>query len=174
MEILVNDITLSKIENMIFVIREQKVMIDSDLAELYGVETKALKRAVRRNIDRFPVDFMFEMSQDELHDWRYQFGTSNREKMGIRIKPFVFTELGVAMLSSILNSNQAIAVNISIMRIFAKLRSFLLLEKGVTEKMNRLESGTNKIFKVVFERLDTLEEIVDTKLPSTKKKIGLK
>lgn len=169
-----SDISLSKIENMIYVIRDQKVMIDSDLAELYGVETKALKRSVRRNINRFPVDFMFEMTQEELEIWRYQFGTSNREKMGIRIKPFVFTELGVAMLSSVLNSHQAIAVNISIMRIFAKLRSFLLLEKGVSERMNRLESGTNKIFKVVFERLDAIEAIVDTKLPSIKKKIGLK
>lgn len=168
-----SDVSLSKIESMIYIIRDQKVMIDSDLAELYGVDTKALKRAVRRNINRFPPDFMFEMTQEELANWRYQFGTSNREKMGIRIKPFVFTELGVAMLSSILNSDQAIAVNISIMRIFAKLRSFLLLEKGVSERMNRLESGTNKIFKVVFERLDAIEAIVDTKLPLTKKKIGL-
>lgn len=169
-----SDLSLSKIENMIYIIRDQKVMIDSDLAELYGVETKALKRAVRRNLNRFPDDFMFEMTRDELENWRYQFGTSNREKMGIRIRPFVFTELGVAMLSSVLNSDQAIAVNISIMRIFAKLRSFLLLEKGLTERINRLESGTNKIFKVVFERLDGLETVVDTKLPKTKKKIGLK
>jgi hypothetical protein len=110
MENLVSDVSLSKIENMIYIIRDQKVMIDSDLAELYGVETKALKRAVRRNLNRFPVDFMFEMTQEELENWRYQFGTSKREKMGIRIKPFVFTELGVAMLSSILNSDQAIAV----------------------------------------------------------------
>jgi hypothetical protein len=169
-----SDVSLSQIENMIYMVRGQKVMLDSDLAELYGVETKALKRAVRRNLSRFPDDFMFEMTQDELENWRYQFGTSNREKMGIRIKPFVFTELGVAMLSSVLNSDQAIAVNISIMRIFAKLRSFLLLEKGLTERMNSLESGTNKIFKVVFERLDAMEVIIDTKLPSTKKRIGLK
>ena len=101
--------SLSKIENMIYMIREQKVMIDSDLAELYGVETKALKRAVRRNLNRFPDDFMFEMTQDELENWRYQFGTSKREKMGIRIKQFVFTELGVAMLSSILNYSRLIS-----------------------------------------------------------------
>lgn len=169
-----NEVSLSKIEDMIYFIRDQKVMMDFDLAQLYGVETKNLKKAVRRNMSRFPDDFMFEMSKEELENWRCQFGTSNRVKMGLRVQPFVFTELGVAMLSSVLNSDQAIAVNISIMRIFAKLRSFLLLEKGVTERMNRLESGTNKIFKVVFERLDAMETIIDTKLPATKKKIGLK
>lgn len=168
------DVSLAKIENMIYVVRGQKVMIDFDLAELYGVETKALKRAVRRNLNRFPEDFMFEMTKEELNNWRCQFGTSNSIKMGLRTQPFVFTELGVAMLSSILNSEQAINVNIAIMRIFAKLRSFLLLEKGLNDRMNRLESGTNKVFKIVFERLDSIEAVVDSKLPSTKKKIGLK
>lgn len=91
------EITLSKIESIIYVIRGQKVMLDSDLAELYGVETKNLKKAVRRNLDRFPEDFMFELTKEELENWRFQFGTSNREKMGLRIQPFVFTESGVAM-----------------------------------------------------------------------------
>ena len=94
--------------------------------------------------------------------------------MGLRIKPFVFTELGVAMLSSILNTERAVSINISIMWIFVKLRSFLLLEKGLNERMNKLESGTNKVFKVVFERLDSIKEVIDTKLPTTKRKIGLK
>lgn len=169
-----NEIGLAKIESMIYIIRGQKVMIDSDLAELYGIETKALKRAVRRNINRFPSDFMFEMSEEELKNWRYQFGASNSIKMGLRIKPFVFTELGVAMLSSVLNTEKAIFINISIMRIFVKLRSFLLLEKSLNERMNKLESGTNKVFKAVFERLDSIEEVIDTKLPTTKRKIGLK
>lgn len=169
-----DEIGLAKIESMIYIIRDQKVMLDSDLAELYGIETKALKRAIRRNLNRFPTDFMFEMTEDELKNWRYQFGTSNSIKMGLRIKPFVFTELGVAMLSSILNTDKAISINISIMRIFVKLRSFLLLEKGLNERMNKLESGTNKVFKVVFERLDSIEEAIDTKLPTKKKKIGLK
>jgi hypothetical protein len=149
-------------------------MLDSDLAELYGIETKNLKKAVRRNLNRFPSDFMFEMSDEELRNWRCQFGTSNSIKMGLRIKPFVFTELGVAMLSSILNTERAVSINISIMRIFVKLRSFLLLEKGLNERMNKLESGTNKVFKAVFERLDSIEEVIDTKLPTTKRKIGLK
>lgn len=169
-----DEISLAKIESMIYIIRDQKVMLDSDLAELYGIETKALKRAIRRNMNRFPSDFMFEMSDEELKNWRYQFGTSNSSKMGLRIKPFVFTELGVAMLSSILNTEKAVSINISIMRIFVKLRSFLLLEKGLNERMNKLESGTNKVFKAVFERLDSIEEVIDTKLPTTKRKIGLK
>ena len=91
-----SNLQLSQIENMIYVIRGQRVMLDSDLAKLYGTETKALKRAIRRNLNRFPSDFMFEMTDDELKNWRYQFGTSNSIKMGLRIKPFVFTELGVA------------------------------------------------------------------------------
>ena len=158
---------------MIYVIRGHKVMMDSDLAELYGVETKTLKRAVKRNLARFPSDFMFELTKKELQNWRYQFGTSNREKMGLRIPPFAFTEQGVAMLSSVLRSERAIQVNISIMRIFTKLRSFLMLEKDLREKMDKLEKDTNRMFKVVFERLDEYEEIITPKLPPNRKKIGL-
>lgn len=163
-----------KIEAMIYTIRGKRVMMDSDLSELYGVETKALKRAVRRNLNRFPEDFMFEMSKEELENWRYQFGTSNFVKMGLRIQPFVFTELGVAMLSSVLNSEQAISVNISIMRIFAKLRSFLFLEKEINERMNKLEVETNEVFQVVFKRLDAMEKIIVPRLSPNRKKIGLK
>lgn len=168
-----SEVSFAKIEDMIYMVRGQKVMMDFDLAELYGVQTKNLKKAVRRNMARFPNDFMFEMSKEELENWRFQFGTSNRVKMGLRVQPFVFTELGVAMLSSFLNSEQAISFNISIMRIFAKLRSFLLLEKGLNDRMDRLESGTNKVFKVIFERLDSIEEIVDFKVPTKRKRIGL-
>lgn len=149
-------------------------MIDSDLAELYGVETKALKRAVRRNLSRFPDDFMFEMTVQELENWRYQFGTSNRQKMGLRIQPFVFTELGVAMLSSVLTGERAAQVNITIMRTFIRLRSFLAFESTLSEKMSELQDGTNKLFKVVFERLDTVEEQIAPRIDSNRKKIGLK
>ncbi len=165
---------INKIEAMIYTIRGQRVMMDSDLAKLYGVETKALKRAVRRNLNRFPEDFMFEMSKEELENWRYQFGTSNFVKMGLRIQPFVFTELGVAMLSSVLNSEQAISVNISIMRIFTKLRSFLLLEKEINDRMDKLEIETNEVFQVVFKRLDAMEKIIVPRLSPNRKKIGLK
>ncbi len=166
-------VDISKIERMIYIIRGQRVMMDSDLAELYSVETKALKRAVKRNLDRFPSDFMFELTKKELQNWRYQFGTSNREKMGLRIPPFAFTEQGVAMLSSVLRSERAIQVNISIMRIFTKLRSFLMLEKDLRNKMDKLEKDTNRMFKVVFERLDEYDEMITPKLSPNRKKIGL-
>lgn len=168
-----NDVSLSKIENMIYVIRGQKVMLDSDLAELYGVETRYLNKAVKRNLLRFPEDFMFQLSAEEsigLQEMRKVMHTYG----GQRKIPYVFTENGVAMLSSILNSERAILMNIAIIRIFTRLRSFLLLEKGLNDRMDRLESGTNKVFKVVFERLDNIESVVDSKLPSTKKRIGLK
>ena len=105
-----DDVVLTKI----YLIRDNKVMIDKDLAELYGIETKRLKEAVRRNRKRFPEDFMFEMSKEELENWRTQFATSNSERMGLRYPPFCFTEQGVTMLSCILNSERAIHVNIQI------------------------------------------------------------
>jgi hypothetical protein len=101
------------IQSKIYLIRGEKVMIDRDLAELYGVETKQLKRQVNRNTDRFPDDFMFEMNNDELEDWRRQIGTSKSgDKMGLRYHPYCFTEHGVLMLSSVLNSTKAIQINI--------------------------------------------------------------
>jgi len=100
------------IMSKIYLIRGQKVMLDRDLAELYEVETKQLKRAVRRNMDRFPEDFMFVLSKEELTEWRHQFGTSNSEIMGLRVSPFAFTEHGVIMLASVLNSDRAIKVNL--------------------------------------------------------------
>ena len=113
-----DEIIISKI----YVIRGQKVMIDRDLAELYGLETKRLKEAVRRNIARFPGDFMFEMSKEEFSDWRTQIATSNADKMGLRYVPFCFTEQGVTMLSCVLNSQKRIQLNILIVRIFTKMQ----------------------------------------------------
>ena len=112
------DLILGKI----YFIRNEKVMLDRDLAELYGVETKYLKRQVRRNLLRFPTDFMFELSDKELKIWRSQFVTSIEDKMGLRYAPFAFTEDGVAQLSTVLNSDVAIKVNIQIIRIFSRLR----------------------------------------------------
>ncbi|MBL7932590.1 MAG: ORF6N domain-containing protein [Bacteroidia bacterium] len=112
--------------NKIYLIRGEKVMLDRDLAELYGVETKVLKQSVKRNIKRFPKDFMFEMTVKELQNWRSQIVTSNSEKMGLRHSPFCFTEQGVAMLSSVLNSDKAMSVNIQIMRIFTRIRQSLV------------------------------------------------
>ena len=107
-------IPVEAIAGKIYLIRGQKVMLDRDLADLYGVETKALKQAVRRNIDRFPADFMFELTDTELKNWRSQFVTSKSDRMGLRYKQMAFTEQGVAMLSSVLRSKRAILVNIQI------------------------------------------------------------
>ena len=125
--------------NKIYHIREQKVMLDMDLAELYGVETKQLKRAVRRNISRFPPDFMFELSRDELEILRSQFGTSSWG--GLRYSPMAFSEQGIAMLSSILNSDRAILVNIRIIRIFQYLRQLEQSKQQHEEQANRKRIG---------------------------------
>jgi predicted XRE-type DNA-binding protein len=145
--------------NKIYLIRSQKVMLDRDLAELYGVETKRLKEAVRRNIHRFPQDFMFEMTLEELENWRTQFATSNSEKMGLRRPPFCFTEQGVAMLSSILNSETAIAVNIQIIRVFTRMRELLLTHKDILlqlEKMEKKLTGHDEDIALIFQYLKKL------------------
>ena len=166
------EVDLNKINNMIYIIRGQKVMLDSDLAKLYRVETKVLNQAIKRNLRRFPDDFMFRLNIDEHEVLRSQIVTSSLEHGGRRYQPLVFTENGVAMLSSILKSETAIDVNIAIMRIFTKLRSFLVLEKELVDRMGNLEQSTAEVFKVVFEKLDSLDE----QLPAQRKnrsKIGL-
>lgn len=160
------------IENMIYIIRNEKVMLDSDLAELYGIDVKRLNEQVKRNSKRFPKDFMFQLVTEERDSLRSQFATFNKSVGSRKYLPFVFTENGVAMLSSVLNSDRAIEVNISIMRLFTKLRSFLMLEERLTKKMEHLESNVNKVFKVVFQRLDNLEETSPSLKPN-RKKIGL-
>lgn len=123
-----SDLILSEetISNTIYYIRNQKVMLDRDLAKLYGIETKRLKEQVKRNLNRFPEDFMFELTKIEFENWRSQIATSNSDKMGLRYAPMAFTEHGILMLSSVLNSDKAIQTNIQIMRIFAKVRQMLL------------------------------------------------
>lgn len=167
------EIQLEQIQNMIYVVRAQRVMLDSDLAFLYDVETKVLNQAVKRNMKRFPEDFLFRLTKEEYSSLKSQIVTSKSGRGGKQKQPLVFTENGVAMLSGILNSDRAIEVNISIMRIFTKLRSFLMMEDNIDRRMDSLEKGTNHLFKVVFERLDDLEE----KLPShdkNRRKIGFK
>lgn len=116
---------LELIQNKIYDIRGRKVMLDRDLAELYGVETRSLNQAVKRNIDRFPPDFMFQLTPQELDIWKSQIVISNSVRMGIRRAPYAFTELGVAMLSSVLNSKTAIQINMGIMRAFVALRQMI-------------------------------------------------
>ena len=133
------------IMNKIYMVRKQKVMIDRDLADLYNVETKVLKQAVRRNMDRFPRDFMFEMDKKEFENWRSQNVTSNgADKMGLRYAPFCFTEQGVTMLSCILNSTRAIQVNIQIIRIFTRLREIVLTNHDMFLKLEQLEKQVTK------------------------------
>ncbi|TDQ10159.1 ORF6N domain-containing protein [Pedobacter metabolipauper] len=125
--------------NKIYKIRDQKVMLDRDLAVLYGVETKVLKQAVRRNRLRFPEDFMFEMSSEEFNDWRSQNVTSKNDKQGLRYKPFCFTEQGLTMLSCVLNSERAIHVNIQIIRIYTRIREMLIAHKDVFIRVEQVE-----------------------------------
>jgi len=149
------------ITNKIYLIRNEKVMIDRDLAELYGVETKRLKEAVRRNKNRFPEDFMFEMSKEEFQNWRTQFATSKGDKKGLRYAPFCFTEQGVTMLSCVLNSKKAIEVNIRIIRIFSKMRKILtdnLSVKLEIEEIKKRLSHHSKNIELVFNYLDELIE----------------
>ncbi|TAK53420.1 MAG: ORF6N domain-containing protein [Bacteroidetes bacterium] len=134
-------VPLEVIAQKIFFIRNQKVMLDKDLAELYGVETRALNRMVKRNLDRFPADFMIQLSKEEFQNLMYHFGTSSFEKVqwgGTRKLPYAFTELGVAMLSSVLKSKKAAHINIAIMRAFVKLREILAAHKDVAAAITEL------------------------------------
>jgi hypothetical protein len=170
MEVIMN-IQLDQIQEKIYLIRGTQVMLDSDLAELYGVETKVLNQAVKRNLKRFPEDFLFRLSKEEFEILKSQFVTSSSEWGGKRKQPLVFTENGVAMLSAVLKSDRAIEVNIAIMRIFTKLRSYYALEERVERKIVKLEQNVTQVFKVVFERLDNLDEIAIKQ--KKRKKIGL-
>ena len=148
-------ISIDGIADKIYFIRGLKVMFDRDLAELYGIETKRLKEQVRRNIERFPEDFMFELTKEELKNWRSQFATSNQYIMGLRIPPFAFTEHGVLMLSSVLKSDLAVQVNIQIMRVFTKLRQMVL----DNEDLAQLYGVETKILnKAVKRNLDRFPE----------------
>src|ERR1051326_8162920 len=128
------------IERRIYLSRGQKVMIDADLAELYQVPTKRLNEPVRRNLGRFPEDFMFQLTEKEASSLRSQFATSNEGRGGRRYLPYVFTEQGVAMLSSVLNSERAVMVNIAIMRAFVKMRELLATHKDLARKVDQLET----------------------------------
>ena len=161
-------VSIEAIAGKIFLIRGTKVMLDRDLAELYGVETKRLKEQVRRNIERFPEDFMFELTKEELKNWRSQFATSNQYIMGLRIPPFAFTEHGVLMLSSVLKSERAVQVNIQIMRVFVKLRQMILDNEDLRKALEEFKQLTDERFQIVFETLDQLIHVENT----GKKKIG--
>jgi hypothetical protein len=145
-----------RIIDRIFLIRGRKVMVDRDLAQLYGVATRTLNQAVRRNSKRFPEDFMFQLTQEELEIWKSQIVISNRERMGLRKSPLVFTEQGVAMLSSVLNSERAIQVNIQIIRNFVRLRQLLATNEQLARKLQELEKRYDSQFQQVFRVITKL------------------
>lgn len=144
------------IQQKIYFIRGEKVMFDRDLAKLYGVDTKVLNQAVKRNAKRFPGDFMFKLSKDETEIWKSQIVTSTGDRKGLRKPLSVFTEQGVAMLSSVLNSERAIQVNIQIMRTFTQIRKMLISHKDLREKLEAMEKKYDKQFRVVFEAMELL------------------
>jgi hypothetical protein len=147
-------VAIDDVAQRIYTVRGVKVMLDRDLAELYEVQTKVLKQAVRRHIKRFPADFMFELSYQEFKDLRSQIVTSRWG--GSRYKPMAFTEQGLAMLSGILNSDRAIKVNIQIMRAFVQLRHIAVEHADLKREVEALRSQTEERFQIVFEALDKL------------------
>ncbi|MBK7311130.1 MAG: ORF6N domain-containing protein [Sphingobacteriaceae bacterium] len=173
-------ITDQKIISRIYLVRGRKVMIDRDLAELYGVETRVLNQAVKRNINRFPGDFMFQLSISEMDNWRSQIEISMKEKMGLRKPPLAFTEQGVAMLSSVLNSETAIDVNIQIIRIFTGVREVIVTHKDMLLKLEQLEKKILKNEEYYKKHEDEIQTIFTAlkrlvhSAPEPRKKIGYK
>lgn len=162
-------IPVEMIEKKILLIRGEKVMLDADLAELYAVETFNLNKAVKRNIDRFPSDFMFQLTKEEANSLRFHIGMSKTSgRGGRRYLPYAFTEQGVAMLSSVLNSKRAVQVNIAIMRAFVKLREMLATHKDLARKLNEMEKKYDAQFRVVF---DAIRQLMIPPEPK-RKKIG--
>jgi ORF6N domain len=167
-------IPVERIEQAILLIRGQKVMLDRDLAKLYGVSTGRLNEQVRRNSKRFPADFMFQLSKEEFEDWISQIAISNPgARMGQRKKPYAFTEQGVAMLSAVLNSDRAIEVNIAIMRAFVKLREILATHQDLARKLEAIERKLghhDEKFHAVFEAIRQL--MIPPPAPDKKRRIG--
>ncbi len=162
----------SAISSKIYLIRGKRIMLDSDLAELYNVGTKVMNLAVRRNLKRFPDDFMFQLSQEETESLRFQIETSKKGRGGRRYLPYAFTQEGVAMLSGILNSDRAIEANILIMRAFTKLREMASVNELIRQKIDDLEhkyEKHEKKFKIIFE---ALRELLEPAKLSKKKPIG--
>jgi hypothetical protein len=144
---------IEQIQNSVYVVRAQKVMLDSDLANLYGVETKVLNLAVKRNLNRFPEDFMFTLSENEWHDLRFHFETSS-DHGGRRYLPKVFTEQGIAMLSGVLKSDRAVNVNISIMRMFVQMRKLASEYSELEERVSELEDRSTKVYLAILELMN--------------------
>jgi hypothetical protein len=167
-------IPAERIERSILVLRGHKVLLDADLAKLYGVETKVLLQALKRNPDRFPKDFMFQLTDQEFRDLRSHFVTSSWG--GRRYAPYVFTEQGVAMLSSVLSSPRAIAVNIEIMRAFVRLREMITGNKELARRLDELEARIERKLsthdQAIAGILDAIRALMDSPEPTKKRRIG--
>jgi hypothetical protein len=161
-------IPIEVIERKIFILRGQKVMLDKDLADLYGVLTRDLNKAVRRNLDRFPEDFMFYLTGEEFDNLKFHFGTSSWG--GTRKTPAAFTEHGILMLSSVLRSKRAIQVNIAIMRTFVRLREMLASNTELARKLDALEKKYDRQFRIVF---DAIRKLLEPPMPP-KRPIGFR
>lgn len=149
-------VSAERVRETILLLRGHKVILDRDLGTLYGVPTKVLKQAVKRNIGRFPEDFMFVLTRQEFANWRSQFVTSKADRLGLRYAPMAFTEQGIAMLSSVLNSERAIQVNIEIMRAFVRLREMIATNRDLARRLDELEKRYDAQFRVVFDAIHQL------------------
>lgn len=166
-------ITEPLIESKIYLIRGQKVMLDSDLAEMYGVETRMLKQAVRRNIDRFPEDFMFELNKEEVDYFLRSQIVILKQGGHIKFLPFAFSEHGVLMLSSVLRSEQAVQVNIQIMRVYSKMKELLMMHKDILVKLEKLEKKSDKHDEQIQLIFSSIKKLIEQ--PKTKtERIGFK
>ena len=168
-----NLLPIENIQSKIFVIRGKKVLLDRHLAELYGVTTKNLNKAVKRNIERFPDDFMFQLTAEESNSSRFQIGTLNKRGHNVKYLPYAFTENGVAMLSSVLRSPKAIQVNIEIMRVFTRLREILLTHKDLKRKIEILERKYKNHDLKINAIVGVIDELLNPPLDKKKQnKIG--
>ena len=165
-------VPIERVSSRIYLLRGEKVLFDFDLAELYGVETKILVQAMKRNSDRFPADFVFRLDPQEIANLRSQFVTSRSGHGGRRTAPYAFTEQGVAMLSSVLRSPRAVQVNIAIMRAFVQLRQMIASHGDLARKLKALERKYDDQFKVVFDAINALMTESEASIEKHGRKIG--
>jgi len=165
-------ISNERIIGKIYLIRGRKVMLDRDLAALYQVQTGILNQAVKRNLERFPEDFMFQLTPEETKNWISQIVISNKERMGLRKMPFAFTDLGISMLSSVLNSKTAIQVNIQIMRTFSKIREMLANNEMLRQRIEELERRFEKNDEQIKNIFEAIKEILEPPPAPPRKPIG--
>lgn len=163
-------VVAENIESRILLIRGQKVMLDADLAELYGVETKMLNRAVKRNPERFPEDFMFQLTAEEIANLRFQFGTSSWG--GRRYLPYVFTEHGALMLGNVLKSEQAVEMSLMVVRAFVRMRELVAGNKDLAQKLNQLERKVGAHDKAIAEIINAIRQLMAPEEPKKKRPIG--